>query len=78
MASFHLYHADCIGNEKNCLYPHGVEVTDEGSLAGAVASDYVAVKYRDGYRSGSRFELTDCLALRQGGRFYCLGELPCQ
>ena len=25
MSSFHLFCADCIGNEKNCLYPHAVD-----------------------------------------------------
>ena len=63
MSSFHLFCADCIGNEKNCLYPHAVEVVDDDSLASAVASDYVAVEDRGGYRSGERFVRTDCLAL---------------
>ena len=63
MSSFHLYAADCLGNEKNCLYPHAVEVRDEASLASAVSSDYVAVEYRGSYRSTDRFVSSDCLAL---------------
>ncbi len=63
MTSFHLYRADCIDNEKNCLYPHEVEVTDSEKLASAVRMDYVAVEYRGGYRSGKNFVSTDCLAL---------------
>ena len=63
MASFHLFRADCIGNRKNCLYPHAVEVMDGASLSSAVSADYVAVEYREGYRSGDRFLWTDCLAL---------------
>ena len=63
MQSFHLYRADCIGNEKNCLYPHAVEVSDEASLREAVLKDYVAVEYRGAYRSGKSFLRTDCLAL---------------
>lgn len=63
MSSFHLYRADCIGNEKNCLYPHAVEVVDAASLRSAVAADYVAVSYQGGYRSSDRFHSSDCLAL---------------
>jgi len=63
MSSFHLYSADCLGNPQNCLYPHAAEVTDSASLAAAVSSDYVAVLYREGYRSSDRFVSTDCLAL---------------
>jgi len=63
MYSFHLYRADCIGNEKNCLYPHAVEVRDAESLRSAVCSDYAAVAYRGGYRSSDRFLSSDCLAL---------------
>ena len=63
MSSFHLYAADCLGNEKNCLYPHAVEVADSDSLASAVSSDYVAVEYRGSYRSTDRFVSSDCLAL---------------
>lgn len=63
MSSFHLYRADCIGNEKNCLYPYAVEISDEDSLRAAVVRDYVAVEYRGGYRAGKHFVSTDCLAL---------------
>ena len=63
MSSFHLYRADCIGNARNCLYPHAVEVGDGASLASAVSADYVAVAYRGGYRSSGRFVSSDCLAL---------------
>lgn len=63
MSSFHLYRADCIGKEKNCLYPHAVEVGDADALRSAVCLDYVAVAYRGGYRSSDRFLSSDCLAL---------------
>ena len=63
MGSFHLFAADCLGNEKNCLYPHEAEVGDTESLVSAVSSDYVAVEYRDCYRSSDRFVSSDCLAL---------------
>ena len=63
VSSFHLYHADCIGVESNCLYPHAVEVADAESLASAVSRDYVAAEYQGGYRSDTRFLRSDCLAM---------------
>lgn len=63
MPAFNLYHADCVGNEWNCNYPHKDAVEDEESLRQAVAHDYVAVAYRGGYRSTGNFIRTNCLAL---------------
>lgn len=58
-----LYTADCRNNEKNCLYPHEIDITDAQSLREAVRHDYVAVEYRNGYRSKDNFVRTDCLVL---------------
>ena len=58
-----MYHADCTGNEKNCLYRHRVEITDEASLTEVVRHDYVCAEYRDGYRSNDRFISSDCVAV---------------
>ena len=63
MPAFNLYHADCIGNEWNCNYPHKDAVGDEEALRRAVGHDYVAVAYRGGYRSTGNFIRTNCLAL---------------
>lgn len=63
MPAFNLYRADCVGNEWNCSYPHRVSVGDEASLRQAVRYDYVAVAYRNGYRSKDNFLRTNCLAL---------------
>ena len=63
MPAFNLYRADCIGNEWNCSYPHEVSAGDEESLRQAVCQDYVAVEYRNGYRSKDNFIRTNCLAL---------------
>ena len=41
-----VYHADCVGQETNCLYRHRVEITDEASLMEAVKYDYVCAEYR--------------------------------
>jgi len=50
-----MYHADCIGQEKNCQYRHRVEITDEASLLEVVRHDYVCAEYQDGYRSNNNF-----------------------
>ena len=46
-----IYAADCIGNAKNCLYPHRVVATNAAELAEAVAQDHVAARYTNNYRS---------------------------
>ena len=58
-----MYHADCTGNEKNCLYRHRVEITDEASLLEVVRHDYVCAEYQDGYRSNNNFIGSDCVAM---------------
>ena len=63
MPSFNLYSADCLGDPRNCRYPRKVSVGDSASLASAVSRDYVAVEYRQSYRSNGNFLRTDCLAL---------------
>lgn len=58
-----MFHADCTGQETNCLYRHRVEIIDEASLKEAVRHDYVCAEYRDGYRSNDRFLRSDCIAV---------------
>ena len=58
-----MYHADCVGQEKNCLYRHRVEVTDEASMMSVVRHDYVCAEYQDGYRSNDNFISSDCVAV---------------
>ena len=58
-----MYHADCIGQEKNCQYRHRVEITDEASLPEVVRHDYVCAEYQDGYRSNNNFIGSDCVAM---------------
>lgn len=60
---FTLYHADCIGQANNCLYPHPVEITDEASLAAAVSRDYVCAEYEGSYRNNDNFLGSDCLSV---------------
>lgn len=61
--SFTLYHADCIGQPGNCLYPHQVLVSDAESLKRAVGCDYVCALYENGYRSNENFRQMDCIGL---------------
>lgn len=60
---FTMYYADCVGNETNCLYPHGIKITDKESLAQAVSHDYVCAEYKGGYRSNDNFLGSDCVAV---------------
>ena len=60
---FTLYHADCIGQASNCLYPYRVEITDEASLAEAVSRDYVCAEYEGSYRNKDNFLGSDCLSV---------------
>lgn len=60
---FTLYHADCIGQAGNCLYPHKVEITDTDSLERAVSRDYVCAEYEGSYRSNDNFIGSDCLSV---------------
>ena len=61
--SFTLYYSDSSGRASNCSYPHAAEVHDAESLAAAVRYDYVAVKYKNGYRNNANFIQTNCLVL---------------
>ena len=63
MNGFTLYHADCVGMETNCKYPHKVLVTDDASLREAAARDYVCVQYKHNYRSNDNFTRSDCLGM---------------
>ena len=60
---FTLYRADSRGSASNCVYPHGVVISDEEKLAAAAQYDYVAVEYRGGYRNNANFLRADCLAM---------------
>ena len=60
---FTLYHADCIGQAGNCLYPHKVSIIDTNSLEQAVSRDYVCAEYSGSYRSKDHFLSSDCLSV---------------
>ena len=58
-----MYHADCLGQENNCLYPHRLNVTDDASLLEVVRHDYVCAEYKGSYRSNVNFISSDCVAV---------------
>lgn len=60
---FTLYHADCIGQAGNCLYPHKVSIIDTNSLEQAVSRDYICAEYSGNYRSKDNFLGSDCLSV---------------
>ena len=57
-----LYAADSRQNNRNCVYPHRIEVTDEASLKQAVSRDYVCAEFIGNKRSINNFIRCDCLA----------------
>ena len=57
-----LFTAECRQNNRNCVYPHRVEVSDEVTLKQAVALDYVCAEFRENRRSIDTFVRCDCLA----------------
>ena len=60
---FTLFHADCIGQAGNCLYPHKVDITDVCSLEQAVSRDYVCAEYSGNYRGNDNFITSNCLSV---------------
>lgn len=60
---FTLYTADCVGNEKNILYPHQKVITSEADLKKAVAADHVCALYDHFSRSDANFQLSDVVPM---------------
>ena len=58
-----IYSADCTGNEKNCLYPHRHEVTNEEEFRQAVQRDHVCAAFKNSYRGVDNFLTADCLVM---------------
>ena len=58
---FTIYHADCVGQAGNCLYPHKIDITDHTTLEQAVSHDYVCAEYAGSYRNNANFLGSNCL-----------------
>ena len=53
-----VHRANCCGNDKNCLYPHSVEVTTDAEFREAVKYDHVYFDFHNNYRSIKNFRGT--------------------
>ena len=60
---FTLYLADCIGNEKNCLYRNEKPVNNASDLAAALAFDHTCGHFSNNYRSTKNFLSSDCIVM---------------
>lgn len=58
-----LYTADCIGDAKNCVYPHKAEIRNKEELVQAVARDQVFANYKNSYRNIENFEESDLIPM---------------
>ena len=58
---FTIYHADCVGQAGNCLYPHKIDIIDQTTLEQAVSHDYVCAEYAGSYRNNANFLGSNCL-----------------
>ena len=56
---FTIFTSDSVGDRRNCLYPHRVEITDREKLRAAVSFDHVCAEYEGNYRSISNFKESD-------------------
>lgn len=57
------YTADCMGNAKNCRYPHKKVVTNETELQEAVGWDHVCAEYKECYRGSDKFLISDVVVM---------------
>lgn len=55
--------ANCVGNQKNCLYPNKRVVTSEDELKEAVKLDHVCAEYKNNYRSADNFIKSDVIVM---------------
>lgn len=60
---FKLYTADCVGNEKNCLYRTERTIKNPSDLAQALAFDHTCGRFKNNYRSKSNFLSSDCIVM---------------
>ncbi len=56
-----IFTADCRQNNKNCYYPHQIEVTDAEGLKKAVSKDYTCAEFKGNRRSIDNFIRADCI-----------------
>lgn len=50
-----IFTADCVGNAKNCMYPHEKEIESAAQLAAALTRDHTCGHFTGNYRSIGKF-----------------------
>lgn len=55
--------ANCVGNQKNCLYPNKNVVTSAEELKEAAKLDHVCAEYKNNYRSADNFLKSDVIVM---------------
>ena len=55
--------ANCVGNQKNCLYPNKNAVTSAEELKEAAKLDHVCAQYKNNYRSADNFLKSDVIVM---------------
>ena len=50
-----VYAANCRGNQKNCIYPNKIELTNEEMAIKAFSRDTVFAEYQGNYRANDKF-----------------------
>ncbi len=58
-----IFTADCVGNAKNCMYPHEKEITNAAQLATALTRDHTCGHFRGNYRSIGNFIGSDVIVM---------------
>ncbi len=58
-----IFSSDKVQNEKNCQYPHKIEVSDRDTFRSAVSHDFVCAQYKNNYRKNKNFLWADCLPI---------------
>ena len=58
-----IFTANCIANQKNCLYPNKSVVTSVDELKETVKLDHVCAEYKNNYRSADNFIKSDVIVM---------------
>lgn len=58
-----IYAADCCGNEKNCVYPFKLLISDSISLGESVKHDHVVGTFKNNYRNDNNFIESDVVVM---------------
>ena len=61
--NFLIYTSDLTGNQKNCVYPNRVEVSNAAQLQMVVEKDHVCAQYKGNYRGTDNFILSNCIVM---------------